>query len=127
VVISDEEIGSPVVTAPDVLICFNHTAFEKFLPQLRPGGVLIANASLVDCGTVDRSDIDTVSVPIDDLARDMGNAKVANIIMLGAVVKKAGVLTMEETETAVLKKLAKNPQLLELNKKALACGAEQVG
>lgn len=127
VVISDEEIGSPVVSSPDVLVCFNHTALEKFLPQLKPGGILIANSSLADVSAIDRTDIDVVAVPTDDLAREMGNAKVANVIMLGAVVKKTGVLKLEEAEATVLKKLAKKPHLLELNKQAIARGAEQVG
>ena len=126
VMLSDDEIGSPLVSTADVLICFNHTAMNTFLPRLKSGGVLIANSSLVDMADIGRTDIETVAVPIDDLARELGNPKVANVIMLGAVVAKIGVLPLEEVERTVLKKLASKPQLVDINRKAFACGTEQI-
>ena len=126
VVISDDDIGSPVVLSPNVLVCFNQTALDKFLPQLKPGGVLVANSALVDCAAVTRSDIEKVALPVDALAQKVGSTKVANVIMLGAIVKKTGVLTLAEAEAAVLSKLAKKAEFIEMNQRALALGAAQI-
>jgi 2-oxoglutarate ferredoxin oxidoreductase subunit gamma len=126
VVISDEEIGSPVVLSPNVLVCFNRTALDKYLSELRPKGLLIVNSSSTDCETITRDDIEVLEVPADDLALEMGNAKVANVIMFGAIVCKTGVLSLEGAKDVVLKKLAKKPQLQELNNRAFDCGVAQV-
>lgn len=122
VVISDEEIGSPVVTAPDVLVCFNSTALEKFLPQLKPGGLLLVNSSQVSAEMITRTDIRTVQIPINQLADELGSPKVANIIMYAAIVSQTGVISIEQAEKTALEKLARKPQFLELNRAAFACG-----
>lgn len=122
VVIADTEIGSPVVTRPNVLICFNAAALEKFGPSLRKGGILIANSSLIKKQDIKRNDVEVVNIPLNNLAEEIGSPKVANIIMLGAVVKKIGAFPMEYAEKVVLEKLKSKPELLELNKKALQCG-----
>jgi len=124
VVISDEEIGSPLVTRPDALVCFNAAALNKFLPQLRPGGQLFINSSLIPSEEVERKDIELISLPINSLAAELGSDKVANIIMFGALVSRTGSVPLEYAEKIMLEKMARKPELLELNKKALLRGAQ---
>jgi 2-oxoglutarate ferredoxin oxidoreductase subunit gamma len=125
VVISDEEVGSPVVNKPDVLVCFNQAALAKFIDSLKPGGALILNASLAHPKSVMRKDIEILAVDADNLAESLGSAKVSNIILLGAIARKTGIVTLKELQDTVAKKLAKRPELLELNKRAVQCGMEQ--
>ena len=124
VVISDTDIGSPIVAYPGILVCFNRAALAKFLPVLQPNGILVLNTSQAALSDVTRSDITLVDVPADKLALELGSPKVANVIVLGALVKKSGVLTMEQVESVVLAKLAKKPPLLQMNKDALQRGAQ---
>ena len=86
VVISDDEIGAPLGDVMDDLIVMNGPSLTKFLPTLRPGGNLFINSSIVDEGAVDRTDVKVVKAPVTELALEMGNAKVLNVIMLGVYV-----------------------------------------
>lgn len=122
VVVSDDEIGSPVVTKPNVLVCFNAAALDKFIPQLLPGGILFVNVSQINAEKLNKTGIEIVKIPVNQLAETIGSPKVANIIMLGAVIKKLGVFDLEFAEQAVSEKLGSKPALLELNKKALHQG-----
>ena len=126
VVISDEEIGSPLATQPDVLICFNAAALERFLPTLRTGGTLFVNSSQVRDEQIIRDDINIVRVPANSLADELGNPKVANVVMLGAVTQRTGIYTLEQAEAGVLEELSAKPHLYDINKQALVCGAEAV-
>lgn len=126
VVISDAEIGSPVASRPNVLVCFNTAALEKFGPFLQKGGLLIANSSQIKERDCPQTDFDIIRIPINNLAEEIGSPKVANIIMMGAVIKKTGAFPIEYAEKVVLEKLKSKPDLLELNKKALCCGAALV-
>ncbi len=125
VVIADGEIGSPVVTRPDVLVCFNATAFDKFSGTLAPGGTLFVNSSLVTDAAIP-SDVEIVRLPLFQMAEEAGSAKVGNIIMLGAVIQKTGAIPMSVVEATMLEKLGKKPALLEINKRALQMGADAV-
>jgi len=83
VVISDEEVGAPLGDAMDDLIVMNDPSLNKFLYKLVPGGTLFINSSIVT-SRVERTDVKVVSVPVTEMALEMGNPKVLNIIMLGA-------------------------------------------
>lgn len=122
VVISDKEIGSPIVTRPDVLICFNQTALEKFLPTLKPGGMLFVNSSQFSKEHTFRGDFYVIRVAADTLAQELGNAKVANAIMMGAVIQKTEICTPEHAEAGIVEELMSKSQLHEVNIKALKCG-----
>ena len=121
VVISDEEIGAPLGDVMDDLIVMNGASLDKFLPRLRPGGRLFVNSSIAT-EPVTRQDIAVVSVPVTELALDLGNAKVLNVIMLGAYVGYTRVIEPAVVWDTVAHGLAKKADLLPLNRKAWELG-----
>ncbi len=124
VVISDQEIGSPLVRRPSAAIVMNIPSFEAFEPMVKPSGVLVVNQSLVP-NRSQREDIRILYVPATELAEEMGNARVANMICLGALTKALGVLPLEALEEALENHLAeRHRKWLSLNKEALRKGAE---
>ncbi len=124
VIISDQEIGSPLVRRPSAAIVMNIPSYEAFEPMVKPGGVLVVNQSLIPRRS-ERTDIRVLYVPASDLATEMGNVRVANMICLGALVKALGVLPLEALEQALDNHLAeRHRKWLPLNKEALRKGAE---
>jgi len=124
VIISDQEIGSPLVRRPSAAIVMNIPSFEAFEPMVKPGGVLVVNQSLVP-NRSQREDLHVLYVPATELATEMGNARIANMICLGALVKALGVLPLEALEQALDNHLAeRHRKWLPLNKEALRKGAE---
>lgn len=124
VVISDEEIGSPLVRRPSAAIVLNIPSMEAFEPAVKPGGVLVVNSSLIPQKS-ERDDIRVIYVPASDIASDMGNIRLANVVCLGALVQALGVLPLEAIEKALDEHLPeRHRELLELNKEALRRGAE---
>jgi 2-oxoglutarate ferredoxin oxidoreductase subunit gamma len=82
VVISDEEIHSPVIEYADFAIVLNQPSYDKFLPRVKPGGALVANSSIVSAAEK-RGDIDIVAIPAGEIANGLGNANLANMVCLG--------------------------------------------
>ncbi len=124
VIISDQEIGSPLVRRPSAAIVMNIPSFETFEPMVKPGGVLVVNQSLVPHRS-QREDIRALYVPATELATDMGNMRVANMVCLGALVQALGILPLEALEQALDRHLAeRHRKWLSLNKEALRKGAE---
>jgi 2-oxoglutarate ferredoxin oxidoreductase subunit gamma len=121
VVIADEEIGTPMGDEMDDLIVMNGPSLERFLPALKPGGTLFINSSIVK-GNISRDDVKVVAAPVTELALAMGNAKVLNIIMLGAYIGYTRVLPDEAVERSILQLLGKKADLIPLNKEAFAKG-----
>jgi 2-oxoglutarate ferredoxin oxidoreductase subunit gamma len=129
VVISDEEIGSPVVGRPASLVIMNGPSLEKFLPFLAVGGDLIINSSLVDEKQVDRADIRLLSIPADDIARSkIGSRQMASMIALGAYVARTRVVKLETVNACLPKVISKkNEKFIPLNVNALKEGAALAG
>lgn len=124
VIISDEEIGSPLVRQPSAAIVLNIPSMEAFEPAIQPGGVLVVNSSLVPQKS-ERTDIRTIYVPATDIATEMGNARLANVICIGALIQAVGVLSIPAIEQALQEHLPERHQaLLPLNKEAVRKGAE---
>lgn len=123
VIVSDESIGSPLVTDATSVVVLNRPSLDKFEKAVIPGGVLIMDSDLVNREPV-RTDIDVIKIPAQTAAEEVGSTKIANMILLGALVKKTGIIPME----ALLKALKEHgkEQFYELNKKALEKGAEYV-
>lgn len=126
VVVSEEPVGSPVVTRPTTAIVLNNPSFDKFEPLVRPGGLMIVNSSLVMKAS-ERTDIKVVELPATDLANDLGNSRVANMILLGAFLEFSKIVS----EAAILESLKKvlgeeKLHLIEVNKLALRKGAALV-
>ena len=126
VVISDEIVGSPIVPDPDHIVVLNRPSLDKFEPAVKPGGHCIVNSSLID-RKVERRDIHPTYVPGNAIAAEIGNPRGLNIVMLGAFVKKTGLVSLESVEEA-LRRVFSGPKekLLEGNLLALERGAQAV-
>jgi len=126
VLISAEEIGSPIVSHPKTLITMNQPSLDKFEPNVNENGLIILNDSLIE-REVSRNDVNVIRIPADDIADKLGNSRAANMVILGAYVKKSGVVKLETIFKALEKALTGPKQkLLDINKKALKQGAELV-
>ncbi len=123
VVISDDEVSSPMPAVLDELVVFNAPSYHRFLPNLKKGGLLIINSSLIT-DEIERDDIKVLKAPVTDIALELGNLKVLNIVMLGAYIGYTNIIDADIMLSAVKKKLAKKPALLELNEKAFNLGLE---
>ena len=122
VIISDKEIGSPIVTAPTVLIAFNLPSFEKFEPSLQSGGLLIADSSLIEKRS-SRKDLRTCYIPATAIASDNELHGGANVIMLGKLLNLTSIFKFEEFEELMIAGIpASKEQLIANNKKALRLG-----
>ncbi len=122
VVISEKQVASPLVTMPDVVMAFNGPSLERFEPTVKAGGVLMYNSSLIS-EAPSRTDIEVVAVPATGLADELGDGKVANLVMLGAYLGYTGMFTEEEVFEA-LDAVIKYKEMLELDRKAVARGYE---
>ncbi|HZW83652.1 MAG TPA: 2-oxoacid:acceptor oxidoreductase family protein, partial [Candidatus Deferrimicrobium sp.] len=123
VIISDKKIGSPTVAKPDVALVMNTASYEKFLGSVLPGGTLFVNSSIIP-ELKARDDIKIYRVPVNDIAHELGNAKVANIVMLGVMQALAPSVPDEVMDQALMELGGKKPALAELNARALAAGKE---
>lgn len=126
VVVSAERIRSPLVPSPLGLIAMNRPSFERFEPMVRSGGVLVVNSTLVDAKSP-RSDIRVVEVPANQIAEDLGSARVANLAALGAYVAATGVVTVESILRGIDKMVpAERAHLRDLNTAAFQRGYDAV-
>ena len=126
VVISDVRIGSPIINNPFAACVFNRPSFDKFMPKVRPGGLLLVNSSLINAKT-DRTDITEHLVPASKIAMEAGSGKATNVVMLGAFVAASGVVTYDTVKKVVSEKLAAKASILETNFKALEQGFALIG
>jgi 2-oxoglutarate ferredoxin oxidoreductase subunit gamma len=124
VVVGDEPIGSPLVRHPDMVVAMNLPSTDKYEPLVKPGGVLIVNGSLVK-RPIERDDIQVIVIPANEMAEKLGSQRMANVVMLGALLEAGELLvSMEEMEEAIRKYLPKrHAHLLEANVQALHAGA----
>ena len=123
VVISDEEIASPVVETPTIAIILNQPSLDKFENDVVKNGLIVLNSSLVQ-REVKRKDIEVLKLPATELASDLGNKKVANLILIGAFIKKTNLLDINKVLEILPKAFPKSKQdLVEINRQALLKGA----
>jgi len=121
VVISDEPIIYPRVTRPDIMVAMSEEAMKKYGLDVRPGGLLIIDSDLVK--DVNRDDVRLVGVPASNLAtQELGRTIVANIVMLGVLVAKTGVVSPAGMEAAIRDNVP--PKTIDLNLKAFRKGLE---
>lgn len=121
VVLSDEEIFSPVIDLADAAIVMNMPAYEKFESKVRPGGVLIINSSLADVKN-HRDDITVIKVPATDIANELGSTSIGNMVCLGALLPHMSLVDSEKIKKVMTKLTAKRPQLLDVNMSAIEKG-----
>ena len=123
VILSDEPVGSPIINNPNTLVVMNRPSLDKFENSLVKGGLLIMDSDLVDRMPI-RDDIEVISIPAQTEAAEIGSKQIANMVLLGALVKRTGIVTMDAIVTA-LKDHGKE-KFFEVNKKALERGASYV-
>ncbi len=124
VIISSEEIGSPVVQNPSAMLIFNDASFKKFEKRIKPGGQLFLNTSLVH-ELPTRTDIGRIEVRANDIAGELGDIRIANMVMLGTLLGKTGVVALESVLVALKQVLpTRRHSLIPLNERALQRGAE---
>ena len=123
VIIADEEIGSPQVRNPKAVIALNLPSMDKYEPLMEPGGVMVANQSMID-RDFQRDDLETVMIPANAIAEEIGNKRLTNVVALGALLVKLDVLPLEAIEQALRDHLPeRHKKLLPLNFEALRQGA----
>ncbi len=124
VIISDEEIGSLIVARPTVAVVMNLPSLERYAPAVKPGGMLVINSSLVP-ETTDRQDLTVLRVPASDIALNLGNDRLANMVIIGALLAKNPIVSVESAIASLRKVLPeKRQRLLELNEVALRRGID---
>lgn len=127
VVVSDQPVGSPLVTRPTTAIVLNNPSFDKFEPRVRQGGLLLLNSSLV-ARFSERKDIKMIEINATDMANDLGNSRVANMILLGAFLEETKIVSEEAIIESLKKVLSSDKHhLLEVNEQALKKGASLMG
>jgi 2-oxoglutarate ferredoxin oxidoreductase subunit gamma len=124
VVVSDDAIGSPIIRSPMGLIIMNRPSLDKFQPQLKDGGVLVVNSSLIDPELADAKRVKLVAVPANEIADSLGNTRMANMVALGAFVNATGILPLAAVEKSLEHVIAKHyGHLIPKNAEALRAGA----
>ncbi|MBN2453818.1 MAG: 2-oxoacid:acceptor oxidoreductase family protein [Candidatus Omnitrophica bacterium] len=119
--ISKEEIASCVIGNPTILIVMNKPSLLKYENSVAPGGVLIVNKSMVD-ELPRRKDIKVVNIPMTEIALKLGNVKCANMIAVGAVIKRSKTITLRNVLSALKESLKGKEDLFQLNKSAVEKG-----
>ena len=124
VVVSDEEIGSPTVKHPKAVLALNLPSLDKYENMIAPGGCLVVNESMVN-RKPERTDIRVVLLPANEIAREIGNERATNMVMLGALLANMDILPIEALEKALKNHTAQRLQkFVEMNIQALRRGAE---
>ncbi|MCD8328656.1 MAG: 2-oxoacid:acceptor oxidoreductase family protein [Ruminococcus sp.] len=125
VCISDDPIGSPLVVDPDMLIAMNEPSFDKFINNVKAGGIVIADSSMIDKKSY-REDIKAFYVPASELADKNGMTGMANIILLGKFIKETGIVSVDTLRAAFEKAIPpKKKNLVDVNMNAVKLGMEQ--
>ena len=117
VVIGDRPIGSPIIRNPMHLVAMNRPSLEKFAPEVKPGGVILINSSLIPIGS-GRDDVDELIVPVNEIAIELGSVKSANIVALSAFVARSKIVDLDNLRQCIKEEFSEKEQLIALNMKA---------
>ncbi len=122
IILSDTPVGSPIITSPDVLVAMNLPSLQKFVDAVVPGGQIFIDSTLIEA-KVERSDVEVFYIPATQMAKDMGFGNLANMILMGKVLKESGAAAFDgNKETLETFIPAKKAGLIEVNCKALQAG-----
>ncbi len=123
VIISDQSIGSPLVNKPDIVIALNLPSLDKYEDFIIPGGLLVVNASLIN-RRLTRDDVDAVYIPAAEIAEELGNSRMANMVLVGAMISINPVLPLVNVKQALANHLPKrHNHTLPINFEAMDKGA----
>ena len=126
VILSDDPVGSPIVQNPDILIVMNTPSLDKHESAVKPGGKIFVDSTLIT-RKVERDDVDVFYIPATQMAADMGISGLANMILLGAVIRETACIREETLPDAMHKVIpARRADMFELNMKAIQAGKEYV-
>jgi len=123
VVVSDKPVGSPVIRSPRAVLAMNLPSLEKFESDIRPGGLLLINSSLINRGS-ERDDLTVIEVPANQIASELGNPRGANMVALGAYLGATDAVSLEEVITVIRETFAAKPAVIDVNIEALQKGYE---
>jgi len=124
VIISDKNIGSPLVTNPSTLLAMNEDSLERFALKVKKGGLIVMNSSLSK-KEIEIQDVEVLKVPATELAEKLGDSRVANTVILGAYIKRRKLVSLKQAMESLTKVLGDEKEnLLELNREALRKGEE---
>ena len=122
VILSDEPVGSPIVSKPDVLIAMNLPSLDKYEDAVVSGGTILVDSTLIE-RKVRREDVRVFYVPSTALAQQIGAPTLANMIMVGKFIRETGAVSYENLEDALKKVVsARHQDLFDINLKAVQCG-----
>jgi len=121
VAVSDEAIASPVASSPEFVVAMNQPSLVKFQNRIASGGLLFINSSLIEA-EVPRGDIEVVQVAASGIAEELGSAKSANMIMLGALIRKSNLVSISTLVEGLKDTFKTKKQLIAINKRALMAG-----
>ena len=123
IVFADGDTGSPVVGHPSVSVVLNQLSFDKYATKVKQWGICIVYSSLVECEGVDLTGIELLKVPMNQIALDLGDVRMVNMVACGAYIAKTGVLSPQSLEEALKKALPeRNHRLIPANVKAINAG-----
>ena len=127
VILSDDPVGSPIITAPDVLIAMNLPSLQKYVNTVVPGGQIYLDSSLINA-KVERTDVEVFYIPATQMAKDNSIASLANMIIVGSLLEHNSELSFDGVGAVVAKLVPpKKAALVELNMKALNLGKDYNG
>ena len=127
VIISDDPVGSPIVSTPDVLVAMNLPSLDKYEETAAKGAKVFIDSTLIS-RKVERDDVDAYYIPATQMANDAGIPTLANIIMIGKIIKESGVISHDDLMGALKKVVsAKRVELIDVNLKALEMGYNYEG
>ena len=121
VAISDDEIASPVASSPEFIVAMNQPSAVKFQHHIQSGGLFFLNSSLVEV-EIARGDIEIVRVAANKIAEELGNPKAANMVMLGALTRKSGLVELASMIETLRRIMGAKKKLIDVNEKALKTG-----
>lgn len=124
VIISDEAVGSPIISNPDILVAMNLPSLDKFEKSVVSGGIILADSTLIE-RKVERDDVTVYYIPATRLASENGFPTLANMILMGKLLEVLGEFNTDDMKVALSKVIsAKRADMLETNLKALELGAK---
>lgn len=102
VIISDTPVGSPIISVADVLVAMNLPSMDKYENAVVPGGIIICDSALIE-KDISRNDISVFRIPATKIAQEAGIPTLANMIMMGKLLRESNALTYESVDEALQK------------------------
>lgn len=126
VVIADGDVGSPVIGNPSVTVVLNQASFDKYGLKVKPGGTLIVNSSLIDASRFQRDDIEIMLLPMNEIAMQLGDARMVNMVAVGAYAARSGAVSLASLAEALHDALPeRNHRFIPANVLAIEAGVAQ--